>query len=111
MKAIIIILSIVGSLLTLILASTIIYDFFIPDPCYYHDREPSLLFKLFYSRPGSENGHPVPSIFNYLLAGSFGYFIVFYALNGIIKIDRRNKKRAAKTDYPYSTDDKTETNI
>lgn len=38
----------------------------IPDPCYYHDHNPSRLFMLFYDQPYMRNGHPEPSTFNLL---------------------------------------------
>jgi hypothetical protein len=36
----------------------------IPDPCYYHNRDTTLLFDLFYDLPGYAGGHPTPTIFN-----------------------------------------------
>ncbi len=39
----------------------------IPDPCYYHNRDTTLLFNLFYVLPSSEGGHPFPTIFNLVI--------------------------------------------
>jgi len=39
----------------------------IPDPCYYHSHETTMLFDLFYELTASEGYHPTPTIFNLIL--------------------------------------------
>lgn len=44
----------------------------IPDPCYYHTRDTTKLFDLFYKMESSEGYHPSPTLFNTLLTLSIG---------------------------------------
>jgi len=50
----------------------------IPDPCYYHNRDITILFDLFYDLPTSEGGHPFPTIFNLIFTISSGAFLGWY---------------------------------
>jgi hypothetical protein len=44
----------------------------IPDPCYYHARDTTKLFALFYKMESSEGFHPSPTLFNTLLTLAIG---------------------------------------
>ena len=39
----------------------------IPDPCYYHNRETGILFKIFFDTPTFNGGHPFPTAVNFLV--------------------------------------------
>jgi hypothetical protein len=53
---------------------------FIPDPCYYHDRDTNFLFDAFYSLESFAGGHPFPTAFNLLFTlftgGMAGFFLL-----------------------------------
>ena len=44
----------------------------IPDECYYHNRETSWLFELFYSQTAADGYHPFPTLFNFLFTVAVG---------------------------------------
>jgi len=81
----------VGSFTMLIVSFTVIYDFFIPDVCYYHENEMNSFMSLFYSAKGGDNGHPSPNFLNFLVSvligGGVGYmfFPIFFKKNHVIK--------------------------
>lgn len=58
----------------------------IPDPCYYHSHETSIVFDVFYDLPSSEGYHPFPTIINFILTFIIG------AIMGLIFSLRKLKK-------------------
>ena len=77
MKLRLILFTISGAVIAFVANYFFIEQLIIPDPCYYHSRETTFLFDIFYSMPASAGDHPIPTIFNFiftLMAGSFiGY--------------------------------------
>jgi hypothetical protein len=75
-------LVIVGAIAMSIFNYWYLENIIIPDPCYYHARETTPIFDIFYSISSVDGDHPVPSAFNYiftLLIGSlFGWAIAKY---------------------------------
>ncbi len=74
-----ILLIISGAVFLFFLNEGVLASLIIPDPCYYHSKETSWLFDIFYATPSWNGDHPTPTIFNIILTlitgGFFGYFI------------------------------------
>jgi hypothetical protein len=63
----IIVFCFIGLILTFVLNYFVIEKLLIPNPCYYHSRDASQIFDLFYELPTSAGCHPVPTILNLTL--------------------------------------------
>ena len=66
---------ILGAIAILFLNYSFIEQILIPDPCYYHSRETSFLFRLFYDTPAFNGGHPFPSLVNIIFTIAIGLLI------------------------------------
>jgi hypothetical protein len=51
---------------------TVIDKIIVPDPCYYHTHDTTKLFNLFYTTYSGDNGHPFPTVFNYIFTLAVG---------------------------------------
>lgn len=49
--------------------------FIIPDICYYHSHETNFIFDIFYSLPGWNGFHPVPTKYNFIITILIGGYI------------------------------------
>jgi hypothetical protein len=63
----------------------VIEELIIPDPCYYHERETSKIFDLFYELLSVNGGHPTPTILNYLVTIATGGLLGLVISRGILK--------------------------
>ena len=82
-------ISILGLLLAFsfsIVFHYIITPILIPDECYYHSQETSILIDLLYDFPAIEGFHPVPSLMGYFVFSTIGF------CTWIFIIRTRNKK-------------------
>ena len=71
---------IIGGIVFHIFCFTWLYDFLIPDPCYYHSHEMNYFMGLFFSASSASNGHPEPNLTNFIvsfLIGSLIGFVIF----------------------------------
>jgi hypothetical protein len=64
--------AIAGAILALVFNFGVIDRIVVPDPCYYHTHDTTLLFDLFYNITSAEGGHPSPSIFNFIFTIAAG---------------------------------------
>ncbi|MFT3902915.1 MAG: hypothetical protein QM727_07055 [Niabella sp.] len=71
-KAIIISYTLIGLTLAFIANYFLIENIIISDPCYYHSRDTTKLFDLFYSITAANGGHPFPTIFNLIFTLTIG---------------------------------------
>lgn len=67
-----------GAISVLLLNLSLVERLVIPDICYYHSHDTTLLFDVFYSFPPAQGGHPVTSNFSILLSLIIGGFGAFY---------------------------------
>lgn len=82
------------TLISILIGSTVMFAFnylflehiLIPDPCYYHNRETTMIFDLFYDLPSREGYHPSPTSFNFLITLIVGAFLGWYFAKILIKL-------------------------
>ena len=91
-----ILLMMIGAVSTFALNFFFLEHLLIPDPCYYHNRDTSLLFDLFYDLASVEGGHPSPTGFNLLLTLAVGL------LSGYQIANWRRKKTAHNRGFGYT---------
>jgi hypothetical protein len=76
---------IVTGLVVIGMIGALIFNFFIlerviiPDPCYYHYRDTTMIFDLFYEMKAVDGGHPSPTKFNFILTLAAGSLIGLFA--------------------------------
>ena len=72
----------------------VLENILIPDPCYYHSRDTTMLFDLFYDLPSFAGYHPVPTIFNFIftmvIGALTGWVISKYVLKKLAKNATKN---------------------
>ncbi|PWI28842.1 hypothetical protein DI383_14640 [Flavobacteriaceae bacterium LYZ1037] len=87
------------AILMCLISFTLIYDLLIPDICYYHLNEMNSFMNLFYSAGPADNGHPSPSLLNFIISliigGILGYGIYKFLTNK----NKRGKKTTANNVY------------
>jgi hypothetical protein len=73
-------LIIIVGFLSSVFSFTWLYDFLIPDPCYYHSNRMNFLMSIFFSSSSASNGHPEPNLTNFIvsfLVGGLIGFVIF----------------------------------
>ena len=71
---------IIGGIVFHVFCFTWLYDFLIPDPCYYHSHEMNYIMSLFFTAYPGSNGHPEPNLTNFIvsfLVGGLIGFVIF----------------------------------
>lgn len=89
--AIIILSTLAATVLAYVLNFFVLEGILIPDPCYYHERETSKIFDLFYDLPSFAGGHPFPTKFNVVFTLTIGA-ILGLTISKIILKKRENAK-------------------
>lgn len=80
-----------GAIIALFLNFFITSYILIPDPCYYHTHDTTLLFDIFFDLTSSDGYHPFPSLFNFILTIIVGALLGLKISISILK--RLNQKR------------------
>ena len=76
-KAFLIFCILIGSTIAFIANYLLLENIIIPDPCYYHSRDTTKLFDLFYSMTAASGDHPFPTIFNFISTLTIGGLVGF----------------------------------
>ncbi|MES2848819.1 MAG: hypothetical protein V4685_07160 [Bacteroidota bacterium] len=67
----------------------LLYPLIIPDPCYYHSRETTFVFDMFYSMDSADGDHPFPTTFNLFftlfIGGVSGFLLLGFIRKKIAK--------------------------
>ena len=75
----------IGGIVFHVFSFTWLYDFLIPDPCYYHSHEMNYFMGLFFSALSASNGHPEPNLVNFILSFLVGSLIGFVTFKKFVK--------------------------
>ena len=92
-KVFIIFCIVIGLTITFIANYFFLENIIIPDPCYYHSRDTTKLFDLFYSMTAVNGDHPFPTIFNLIFTLTIGGLAGFLFGRWRLKTKERKSSR------------------